>query len=189
MVSPLQKAVDFFKEFGLFDVVLPFLLVFTMVFAILEKTRVLGTEEIGGKQVPRKNLNTMVAFVVGMLVIAANKVVDAINSALPNIVLLIVILVSFLMLVGSLYKTGEMESFSEKHSGWTLFFMIVIFIIIILIFAGSIKKTPNQSYLNYIVEYAIENFTGTIVTSVLFLAVALGAIFYIVGIGGGKKKE
>ena len=187
MASSLQNAVQFFQEFGLFDVVLPFLLVFTIVFAILEKTRVLGTEKIKNEEHPRKNLNAVVAFVVGMLVVAANKVVDAIGTALPNIVLLIVIVVVFLMLVGTFYKTGELESFASKHDRWTTFFMFALFIIIVLIFAGSIKKTLNQSYLSFIIEYAIENFTGTIVTSILFLAVAIGAIFYVTA-GGGKAE-
>ena len=186
MVSPLQKAVEFFQEFGLFDVVLPFLLVFTIVFAILEKTRVLGTEGEGDKATPKRNLNAMVAFVSGMLVIAANKIVDAINVALPNIVLLAVIVISFLMLVGTFYKTGELESFATTQKKWTAFFIILLFVVIILIFVGSIKKTPDQSYLSFIVDYAINNFSGVIVTSFIFLAVAIGAIFFVVS--GGKPK-
>jgi len=169
MVSPLQKAVDFFKEFGLFDVVLPFLLVFTVVFAILEKTKILGTEKVGNDALPKRNLNAVVAFVFGMLVIAANKVVDAINTALPNIVFLVVIIISFLMLVGSLYKTGEFD-LNEKEAAWKTAFVSIIFVLVVLIFTGSIKKTPDQSYLSFVIGYAIENFSGTIVTSVIFLA-------------------
>ena len=40
MVTPLGRAVEFFRDFGLFDIVLPFLLVFAIVFAVLEKTRI-----------------------------------------------------------------------------------------------------------------------------------------------------
>jgi len=58
MVSAFRGVVDFFGEIGLFDVVLPFLLVFTVVFAILEKTKVFGIEEIEGKKYTRKNLNS-----------------------------------------------------------------------------------------------------------------------------------
>ena len=39
-----------------------------------------------------------------------------------------------------------------------------MFILIVLIFTGSIKKTPDQSYLSFVIGYAIENFSGTIVT-------------------------
>ena len=37
MASVLGNTIEFFTRFGMFDVVLPFLLVFTIVFAILEK--------------------------------------------------------------------------------------------------------------------------------------------------------
>ena len=102
MTTPLGQAVQFLKDFGLFDVVLPFLLVFSIVFAILEKTMILGSEKVGDKTIPKRTINTMVAFVVGMIVISMNEVVNAINEALPNVVLLLVILISFLMLVGTL---------------------------------------------------------------------------------------
>src|SRR3989344_5978325 len=177
MVSPLASAVNFCKEFGLFDVVLPFLLVFAIIFAILEKTRILGTEKIDKEDVPRRNLNTIVAFVIGMLVIATNKIVTAINQALPNVVLLAVFIICFLMLIGSFYKTGEFN-FTETHKGWVVAFGFFILIGIILIFADAIKKTSTQSYLDYILDYVINNMSGTVVTSVVFLIVAIGAVVY-----------
>ena len=36
------------------DVVLPFLLVFSITFALLEKSMILGVEKINGKDVPKK---------------------------------------------------------------------------------------------------------------------------------------
>ena len=59
-----RGVIVFLEKLGVYDVVLPFLLVFTIVFAILEKTRVLGTDDIDGKPWPKKNLNAVVAFVV-----------------------------------------------------------------------------------------------------------------------------
>jgi len=47
MTSPLVNAIEFLKEFCFFDVVLPFLLVFSITFAVLEKTRILGVESDG----------------------------------------------------------------------------------------------------------------------------------------------
>ncbi len=91
MVSPLGKAVEFLRDFGLFDVILPFLLVFTITFAVLEKTRILGTIKIHGSDdtIPNKNLNSMVAFSVALLVVATANIVRAINESLPNIILLL----------------------------------------------------------------------------------------------------
>ena len=48
--SVLGGVIDVFERIGVYDVVLPFILVFTIVFAILEKTRVLGVEVYGDKE-------------------------------------------------------------------------------------------------------------------------------------------
>ncbi len=186
MGSPLGNAVQFFKDFGLFDVVLPFLLVFSVVYALLEKSRVLGVEKIGGTDHPRRNLNAIVAFVVGLLVVATNKIVTAINLALPNVVLLLVAIVMFLMLIGTFYKTGEFE-FATQHSWAIKGFMGLIFIGIVLIFANSIMVDSTRSWLDVAFTYLTENFSSTIVTSAIFLIVALGAVYYI--INGGKDTE
>ena len=86
-----RGAIEFFQRLGIYDVVLPFLLVFTIVFAILEKTRVLGTEDIEGKKYTKKNLNAIVSFVVAFLVVASTRLVAVINTALANIVLLLLL--------------------------------------------------------------------------------------------------
>ena len=57
----------------------------------------------------------------------------------------------------------------------------------ILIFADAIKKSPSQSYLDFILDYVIKNFSGTIVTSVIFFIVAIAAIVYVTKSGGAKK--
>ena len=78
-----------------------FLLVFTLLYAILGKTKVLGTEEIDGKHYTRKNLNAIISFVVALLVVASTKLVATINTVLANVVLLLILAVFFLLLVGS----------------------------------------------------------------------------------------
>ena len=72
MATTLGSAMEFFQDFGLFDIVLPFLLIFAVVFAILEKTMILGSED--GK--PKRNINSIVSFVIALLVVATNKIVQ-----------------------------------------------------------------------------------------------------------------
>ncbi|MBI2148730.1 hypothetical protein HYU23_03550 [Candidatus Woesearchaeota archaeon] len=182
MASPLQNAITFLRDFGLFDVVLPFLLVFTLIFAILEKTKILGTE---GKDQPKRSLNTMVAFVMGMLVIATNKIVTAINEALPNIVLVIVSFVAFLLMIGVFFGTEEFK-LKEKYPGFTTGLVVVSFIILIIIVLDSLKVSANKSWLDWILEYVINNISGPIVTSIIFLIIAVIAIVYITR---GPKSE
>ena len=123
--SVFRGVIVFFDKLGIYDVVLPFLLIFTIVFAILEKTRVLGSDEIEGKKYSKKNLNAMVAFVTAFLVVASTKLVSVINIAIANTILLLLLVVLFLLLVGSFFKEGEgvfLEGF------WKYLFMIIMFI-------------------------------------------------------------
>ncbi len=129
-------AIQFLDRIGVYDIVLPFLLVFTIVFAILEKTRVLGVEKVEGKEYTKKNLNAIVAFVIAFIVVASTSLVRAINEVVANTVLLLVLVVSFLMLVGVFLGTGEVTL--EKFPGWMKFWMFIIFIAIVIIFLKAI---------------------------------------------------
>ncbi len=186
--SPLANAIQFFKNFGLFDVVLPFLLVFAIVFAILEKTRILGTEGKKEDQIPKKNLNSMVSFVIALFVVASNQIVNAITTALPNIVLLVIVAVSFLMLVGVFATTNEF-SLKGEHENYYKIFIAIMFIGVILIFLGAIETSSGQSWLGYGYDYVLNYWGGSIVSSLILLAVIVGAIIYIVGGKGGNEDK
>ncbi|MBW3017028.1 hypothetical protein KY316_01540, partial [Candidatus Woesearchaeota archaeon] len=109
--------IEFITRLGFYDVILPFLLTFTLVYAILDKTRVLGTE----KDEPRKNLNAMIAFVMGLLVVFTKPLVMAINEFLANMVVIFIIGVMFMAAVGIFLKQGEFSLYQEKKGlFWTI---------------------------------------------------------------------
>lgn len=185
MASPLENAIQFFKDFGLFDVVLPFLLIFSIVFAILEKTRILGTEKIGSEQLPKRNLNSMVSFVFALLVVATNKVVATINKAIPNVVLLLVVLITFLILVGVFATTGEFD-LKSKHKNIYISLVVVILIFVIIIFLDALTFDTGETWLEYVYNYVSNYWSGPVVTSIIFLLVAIGAILFITSSKEGK---
>ena len=178
MVSPLGKAIEFFRDFGLFDVVLPFLLVFTIIFAILEKTRILGTVKTKEGELPNRNLNSMVAFVIGLLTVATANVVRTINESLPNVVLLVVVSVSFLIMIGVFMKTEELD-FKSKHPKLYLTFIIIMFIGVILIFLNSIYTGDGNSWLELVLFFITTEWSGAVFTSIIFLIIMVFAIIYI----------
>ena len=79
MVSALANAFGLLDRMGVFDVVLPFVLTFAIVYAILDRSRVLGVVKIKGKAYPKSQLNATVAFVLGFLVIASASVVGVLR--------------------------------------------------------------------------------------------------------------
>ena len=99
--------ISFLQSFGFYDIVLPFLLVFTIVFAVLEKTKIFGTETINGVKYTKKNINSIISFVVAFLVVASTRLVAAINEIMANVVLLVILSISFLLLIGSFFKEDE----------------------------------------------------------------------------------
>ncbi|MBT6995088.1 hypothetical protein HN865_02330 [Candidatus Woesearchaeota archaeon] len=172
MASVLRGTIEFLQDFGLFDVVLPFLLIFAIIFAILEKTLILGKESDGG---PKKNLNSIVALVIALLFVSANKAVNIISTALPNIALMIVIAVSFLMMLGVFWKTEEFD-FKDNESKWYVFFSFVMFVALALIFMGAYQIAPGISLLSKV----FSSISGGILQSVLIGAVVIGVIVGII---------
>ena len=172
-------AIEFLQEIGFYDVVLPFLLVFTVFFGVLEKTKIFGTEDNGA---PKKNLNAMVAFVVGFFVIAAKEIVTSIQESLPLVALGLLAILSFLMLIGSMFSGEKEFNFVELFGGgWKTGFAIAFLASIVLIFFQSF------GWLAPVWEYITGIGTETFIL-VMFVIAIVGIMFYVVG-GGSKKSE
>lgn len=165
-----RGVIEFLAKIGVYDVILPFLLIFTIVFAILEKTRVLGTEEIEGKQYSKKNINAMVAFVASFLVVASTKLVSAINQAVAQGVLILVLIVMFLLLIGAFFREGEDV---VLEGGWRSFFMVVIFVGIILIFLNALGwLVPSW-------EFITENWRMEWIATLIMIIIVVAFIVFI----------
>lgn len=83
------------ESFGVFDVVLPFLFVFVLIFGLLEKTMILGKEN--GK--PRTNINAIVGVILGLFFITQFEIVQTLTNFLPKVSLFMIIAVMFLLMV------------------------------------------------------------------------------------------
>jgi len=181
--SMFRGIITFFAQLGIYDIILPFLLIFTIVFAVLEKTRILGSEHIGGHEYTKKNLNSVVAFVAAFLVIASTRLVAVINDTIANVALLLVLTICFLMLIGSFYKEGEPVAL---FGGWRAMFMIIMFVGIILIALNAVKLDSGDSVLATIYNYLISNWSSNFAASIIFLVIIIAFILYVTH--GGEKK-
>ncbi|MBW2965671.1 hypothetical protein KY342_01045 [Candidatus Woesearchaeota archaeon] len=97
----LDYFIQLLESWGVADILLPFLLIFTIVFAVLQKTKILGE----GK----KNFNVVIALVVALSVVIPHvigtyppeaDVVDIINTIIPQISLVAVAFIMLLILTG-----------------------------------------------------------------------------------------
>lgn len=137
-----QNAVAQLDALGLTDVLLPFFLIFTLVFAILQRTKLLGDD--------RKNFNVMIALVLSFAVVIPHitggyppgaDVVDIINRALPNVSLVIVAILMVLLLLGIFGWSVGGEQTSIQ--GWIAF---LAFLLVVYIFgaAANLWHLPNR---------------------------------------------
>ena len=124
------------EAMGVLDVLLPFILVFTLVFAVLQKTKILGQDK---DKKPRKNFNVIIALVMALSVVIPHvtgaylygvDVVEVINTAIPNIALLVVGIVMLLLVTGVF---GNPLDTSKSYLGSG--FIIVSILAVGLIFA------------------------------------------------------
>lgn len=92
----LEEAIKGLVDLGLLDVVLPFVLVFAVVYGVLERTRALGSEN--GE--PRRDLNAMFAFLLGFLAVASLRIVLATQTFAIVVSLAAVVALGFLLLAG-----------------------------------------------------------------------------------------
>ena len=195
----LGGVITFFQKIGIYDVVLPFLLTFALVFAILEKTKIFGTEKVRDEkgneiEYTRKTLNSLIAFVIAFIVVASSQIVEAITTISSQIIIVILLVVFFLVAVGIFYGKEE-DVALEKKSGARTFFMVIVFIAILAIFLNAIKTTVDGetvSWLELIVGLISQFTTNTVVAAIVLLIGVVIFMWFIVREPkkkGGEEKE
>lgn len=132
MAFDFRDFLNLSEEIGVFEVLLPFLLVFTLSFGVLQKSKILG--ETG------KQLNTIVSFVIALLFVRNQTLVSLINRFLPNVSIFMIIILMFLLLVGIFV--------GKEHSGWTgnllgLAFIVSLVFIIWALSSSSLDENFN----------------------------------------------
>src|SRR3989344_6232364 len=164
----LQTLIRYWQDLGVFLVALPFLLIFTVVFAVLQKAQIFGQD---------KKVHAIIALVVGLISVTNEFVMAKINAFLPNVSLLIVIILMFLLLVGAL--SGSLASITGK---WAMG-VAGVFVLWALIadFVG-----PNIGLSNWWYGFSNEAKATAIFIAII---VAVVALFAFGGEGARKKKK
>lgn len=180
--SPFATGIQFLDRLGVYEVLLPFLLIFTLVYAILEKSKIFGTEKIGEVEMTKKNLNSMFAFVTSFLVVASSRLVAAVNEAVANMTILLLLGVCFLLLAG-VFHTGKDEL--QLSKGYKNIFMVLMFIGILIIFLHALKTPDGTPWLYFGWGFLVKNIdTGAMGALILTILVVI-----IMGYITGKPKE
>jgi hypothetical protein len=120
--------------------------VFTIVFAVLQKTKILGEE--------KKNFNVMVSLVMALAVVIPHIVgrypfnfdpVNVINQALPQVSIILVAIIMLLLIIGVF--GNEIDFAGTSLSGWIV---VLAFIAVVLIFGSAVGWFPLPLWLGFL---------------------------------------
>lgn len=162
----LEGFVETLERWGLTDVLLPFLLIFVIVYAVLQKTKILGET--------KKNLNVVVAVIVGLLVVIPHVTgrfpanadpVEIINEALPQISIVLVAIIFLLLMIGVFGQ--DYVFLGVTMPGWIT---LASLIIIVLIFGGAAGWWDSGF------GTTLENFFGTEGVAIFIMLLVFGII-------------
>lgn len=154
--SYFDSAIMQLYQIGILDVLLPFVLIFTLIFAVLQRTKVLGKDDEGH---PMKNFNVIIGIVVAFGAIVPHilwgsgsarnpylsngmiDVVQVINNALPSVSLIVVAILMFLIIIGIWGKNFDIAG--TNLGGIIVIASIVGIIAIFAVAAGWMGNLPN----------------------------------------------
>lgn len=167
------------ERMGVVDVLLPFLLVFTVIFAVLEKTHIMGE----GK----KNMNVGIALIFGLLVViphvtgnfpAGYDPVKIINAALPSVSLLVIAIIALLILLGVFHHDRILLGLAAP--GWVGLFSVVALVFIF----GSAAGWWTSDVLPW-----LDSVFGSDIIAIIIMILVFGIIIAFVTGGGEAEKS
>lgn len=149
--------------------ILPFLLVFFIVFAVLQKTKLLGD----GK----KQLDALVSFVIGLIFVGAVFPKLVVGNLILFMTVSLVIVFVILILWG--FATGGEAKIESKGMKWIAGIVLVVAVIIAVLWATGYAQEVSDLLFS-------QNWSNTFWTSVSFIVVIAVALAMILKGNSGK---
>ncbi len=123
MAVSLTDLIGRWQDLGIYDVALPFLLVFVIVFGILQKVNLFGEKS--------KNLNAVVALVAGLVFLQNTFLVFTLQRYLARMSFALVVFLMFLLLIGI---------FAGKYKGLKNGALTTAFVVSIIVMVWALSS-------------------------------------------------
>jgi len=148
--------------------VYPFLLIFAIVFGLLEKTKLLGE---------KKQLNAIIAFVIGLVFVAAVDPKLIVENLIMFLSVAIVIVFVVLLIWG--FITGKEPSFESKPIKIIAIIVACLAVLIFLFITTGIWDTVTDTLFR-------QDWSGDVWTNIIFIVVIAAALALILKNSGGS---
>jgi hypothetical protein len=151
------------------EVLLPFLLVFVLVFAVLQKTKVLGDK--------KNQIDALVALTVGLILIGVSSARNFIVNVTPWLAVGLVVILIYLLLFGFVGSDNKDGIKLEKWMKPTFAVLAAVFVVVIvLIYSGAWSKIFDSG-----------SMTNSWLPNIIFLVII--GVAMAVALGGKKDKD
>ena len=151
----------------------PFLLIFFILFAILEKGKILGED--------KKQLNAVLAFVIGLIFLSFVQPRLIVENMILFLTVAIVIVFVVLLLWGFV-SGGEIKTdfLSNKYVKWTVGIVVVISVIVAVFWAMGLTSDTFDFLFK-------QSWSNSFWTNFIFVAVVAAALAVVLKSSGGSK--
>ncbi len=157
-----DSAFSVLDALGFFRVVLPFLLVYSIIYGTLIRTKIFGDKA--------ENVNAMVSFSIALIFVAAANVVNLMQAFLPWVGLIAIFTVSALMLF-VLVMGGDIGEFKKYKTPAVIMIFIAIFYALFTV-AGWWDVLGSTSSGKWLGIISLEDVYGIVILVIILAALA-----------------
>jgi len=183
IVNPLRNGIEIIEAFGFFNVVLPFILVYALVYGVLIKTDLFAFSK--GSQ--GQNVSNVIALATAFFVVASTDVVNQMLGVIPQATFMLIVILFILMIFAMM---GLENWFGAGAEGISNIFKIPIAAIIVGVFllmidAGSPTGIPGVRQINELLlgqgafGLAAPEALGTLIGVALVVLVPVAVVYFL----------
>ena len=154
------------------ETILPFILVFTIVFAILQKSKILGED--------KKQIDAIVALVVGLVVISFAQATGIIIQMIPFLAVSLVVILVLMIMIGSFNEGKSFDSTFPKGLRRALLAIVIVAVVIAVLYITEGWK--------YLYDLILVPSNSSIFINIVFIAIVIGAIIFVLRSVNPKEK-
>lgn len=154
--------------------ILPFLLMFFVVFAVLEKTKVLGD---------KKQINALVSFVIGLIFVGAAYQRGMTTNLILFLTVAVIVIFVLYVLIGFAFQ-GEIKIPEKSNVKIAIVVVAVVAVIIAVIWAAGIQWQFFEDTFNFMFD---SSWSGSFWTNAVFVLVIAIALAVVLGLGAKAK--
>ncbi|MFH1248873.1 MAG: hypothetical protein V1660_01870 [archaeon] len=158
------------------QVVIPFVLVFTLFFAILEKSKILGEK--------KHQLNSIISLSMGLIIVGVGVTRDMINDIIPVVAVVAIVIFVFMLLVG--FTAGK-EGALIQDGGLNKTLQIVIGIIVGIVLISTILWSSGK--IPVLSQFFKSDGNAPVFQSIVFLIITAVVVAILFTSTKGDKKE